>query len=328
MSPARSTPRHHGTAAPASSPSSAGAALLFAAAATAIAFLVVAGAAGTVLVLTGHDRVSTSTGSAPLLVVLAYALAALAAGVALKCGRRPPAAIAAGTLAASLVLLLATAAGAKLHDNPLRATQRAGTPSGASVTEQPSPSTSGQGQTPSLTSGQGQTPHLTSGQGQTPSLTSGRGQTPHLTSGQGQTPSRNTPETPRTPAQGQTPPLSSGQGQTPSLSPREVVTAYYADLDARDFRSAWRRLTPEVQRSFGGFAAWSKGFATTLASVPTQVSVEGDTVRLTLVAADRTACGGVVTTRYAVRWQLTGQRGVALSATPVTAPATTGCVSP
>lgn len=86
------------------------------------------------------------------------------------------------------------------------------------------------------------------------------------------------------------------------------VRDYYAALDGRRFAAAWKMLAPSVQRAFGGFAAWRRGYARTVASSPGALRITpaagGATVALTLRAADRAACGRTVTRRFAVTWQL------------------------
>ncbi len=42
-----------------------------------------------------------------------------------------------------------------------------------------------------------------------------------------------------------------------------LVRAYYADLDARRYAAAWKRLSPAVQQRFGDFATWRDGYGTT-----------------------------------------------------------------
>jgi hypothetical protein len=96
--------------------------------------------------------------------------------------------------------------------------------------------------------------------------------------------------------------------------PKALVRAYYAALDAHRFTRAWARLSPAVQARFGGFAHWRRGYATTLGHRTEHVTVDGHVVRLTLVATDRTPCGGTTVQRFAVTWRLTGRRATALSA--------------
>jgi hypothetical protein len=124
------------------------------------------------------------------------------------------------------------------------------------------------------------------------------------------------PGTPRTPDPVQRraePPrgVAAASGAVPS--PAAVVTAYYAALDARRFRAAWRVLGGDVRSSFGGFAAWRAGFATTRSSRPSGLQVarsgRGAVVTLVLVAADRSPAG-VVRRSFDVRWRLgAGRQG-------------------
>jgi hypothetical protein len=107
-------------------------------------------------------------------------------------------------------------------------------------------------------------------------------------------------------------------------APGDAVAAYYAALDARRFRVAWRALSATVQHAFGGFAAWRGGFATTHTSRPRALRVtrSGDTAAVSLVldAADRASCG-TMRHSFAVRWQLSWD-GARWTARAVTARAT------
>ncbi|HYH90725.1 MAG TPA: hypothetical protein VEX67_15935 [Solirubrobacteraceae bacterium] len=102
---------------------------------------------------------------------------------------------------------------------------------------------------------------------------------------------------------------------------QRFVREYYAALDGRRFRVAWRMLAPGVQSAFGGFAAWREGYGRTLSQAPRAVRVTaagaGATVDLTLVAEDN-ACGRIVERRFAVTWRLArkeaGWRATAASA--------------
>jgi hypothetical protein len=104
--------------------------------------------------------------------------------------------------------------------------------------------------------------------------------------------------------------------------PAAVVTAYYAALDGRRFRAAWRALRPAVQSSFGGFASWRAGFATTLSSRPSEIRVARSgsraVVTLVLAATDRSP-HGLVRRSFDVRWELSasgqGWAGDTLTAT-------------
>jgi hypothetical protein len=104
----------------------------------------------------------------------------------------------------------------------------------------------------------------------------------------------------------------------------EVVTGFYAALDAGRFRESWRRLSPGVQAAFGGFDAWRRGYATTLGHDVRALRAEGTAVRHVLVATDRTPCGGDVERRFVVRWRLerVGDRlrATALSAVKLAGP--------
>ena len=110
--------------------------------------------------------------------------------------------------------------------------------------------------------------------------------------------------------------------------PRRFVEDYYAALDAHRFDQAWEMLSPEVQRAFGGFAGWRKGYAQTVSHAPGGVTVTAEgasaTVGLTLRAGDRGACGETVERRFAVTWQLArteaGWRATAASARKISGP--------
>jgi hypothetical protein len=93
---------------------------------------------------------------------------------------------------------------------------------------------------------------------------------------------------------------------------RGFVRDYYAALSARDFATAWKMLSPGVQRAFGGFGAWRKGYANTVAFAPSDVEVAGATVDLKLLAGDRPGCGFAITWRLArtdAGLRATGARG-------------------
>ena len=107
----------------------------------------------------------------------------------------------------------------------------------------------------------------------------------------------------------------------PTPAAERFVREYYAALDRRRFRAAWRMLAPGVQTAFGGFAAWRKGYGRTLSQAPGAIRVTGAgagaTVSLTLRAGDN-ACGMTVERRFAVTWRLArtdaGWRATAASA--------------
>jgi hypothetical protein len=109
---------------------------------------------------------------------------------------------------------------------------------------------------------------------------------------------------------------------------RVFIRDYYAALDGKDFAAAWQMLSPEVQRAFGGFSAWRKGYARTVSNAPERVTVTpavtGATVGLTLRAGDRGACGRIAERRFAVTWRLArtsaGWRATAASARKLSGP--------
>jgi hypothetical protein len=92
-------------------------------------------------------------------------------------------------------------------------------------------------------------------------------------------------------------------------SPTAVVRAYYRALDQHDFAAAWARLSPAVRSTFGGYTAWRAGYASTLSSRPSEITVVAagpDTVTLRhrLDAVD----GGPAGRRsasFVVAWRLT-----------------------
>jgi hypothetical protein len=92
-------------------------------------------------------------------------------------------------------------------------------------------------------------------------------------------------------------------------SPSAVVRAYYRALDQHDFAAAWARLSPAVRSAFGGYTAWRAGYATTLSSRPSEITVAAGgpdtiTLRHRLDAVD----GGPAGRRsasFVVDWQLT-----------------------
>jgi hypothetical protein len=109
---------------------------------------------------------------------------------------------------------------------------------------------------------------------------------------------------------------------------RGFIRDYYAALDGKDFAAAWQMLSPEVQRAFGGFSAWRKGYARTVSNALEGVivtpAVTGATVGLTLRAGDRGACGRIAERRFAVTWRLArtpaGWRATAASARKLSGP--------
>jgi hypothetical protein len=101
-------------------------------------------------------------------------------------------------------------------------------------------------------------------------------------------------------------------------SAETFVRHFYTQLAAQDFDSAWTRLPSNVRASAGSIDAWRAGYATTISSEPSDVSVdtfsEGTaTVSLTLRATDLDACADEIRQRFAVRWTLRrgGDRWVA-----------------
>jgi hypothetical protein len=111
-----------------------------------------------------------------------------------------------------------------------------------------------------------------------------------------------------------------------------LVSAYYAALNARRFRAAWAMLAPAVRSSFGGFAHWRNGYASTVSSTPLRLAVSARrggafAVRHVLVARDRAACGTQVR-RYAVAWRIARRpagRWLVSSLTAVALPRGGGC---
>jgi hypothetical protein len=92
-------------------------------------------------------------------------------------------------------------------------------------------------------------------------------------------------------------------------SAASFVRHFYTQVAARDFASAWTRLPSAVRASSGSLDAWRAGYATTISSDPSDVSVDTSsagtaTVSLTLRATDLDACADKVRQRFAVRWTL------------------------
>jgi hypothetical protein len=103
----------------------------------------------------------------------------------------------------------------------------------------------------------------------------------------------------------------------PVVAAGKLVRSYYAAIDAGDFPTAWRRLSPAVQAGFGGFAVWRGGYATTLGQRVEAVEVDGAQIRHVLVARDRTRCGTAVEQRFLVTWTVSAGTATSLHAVKV-----------
>jgi hypothetical protein len=91
----------------------------------------------------------------------------------------------------------------------------------------------------------------------------------------------------------------------PPLTRPQFVHRFYAALEAGRFGQAWERLGPAVRARERSFEAWRAGYATTLSERIEDLRVEaGGNVRHTLVAVDRTPCGGSTERRYEMLWYL------------------------
>jgi hypothetical protein len=88
-----------------------------------------------------------------------------------------------------------------------------------------------------------------------------------------------------------------------------LVRAYYADLDARRYAAAWKRLSPTVQQRFGDFATWRDGYGSTVGHAVEDLRTDGATASHVLVAS----CGSTGG-RYWVSWRFDGGKAVEVSA--------------
>lgn len=89
----------------------------------------------------------------------------------------------------------------------------------------------------------------------------------------------------------------------------KLVRNYYSNLDAGEYRDAWRRLDAGVREDFNGYDAWVAGFATTVSQTPKRVRViqsnaNHATVRLRLSAVDENVCGDRYRQRFTGSWNL------------------------
>jgi hypothetical protein len=93
-----------------------------------------------------------------------------------------------------------------------------------------------------------------------------------------------------------------------------AVRAYYDDLDAQQFDTAWTRLTPKAQAELGGYGDWHAGFENTVSTTLTAATTaESDahsaTVEVELRSVDLDACTDDVAQRFAGTWRLTYSSG-------------------
>jgi hypothetical protein len=185
------------------------------------------------------------------------------------------------------------------------------------------------------------TPRTIAPRASAPATTTPRAATPAPTTPGATGPATTTPRptapattAPRPAAPTPTAPVAAPPTAATVTAATRFVRDYYAQLDARRFGAAWNMLAPSAQTAFGGLAAWRKGYGRTISSRPEAISVTtpagtGATVGLTLLAADRGACGTIVVRRFAVTWQLAraeaGWRATAATARqlPDSAPAAT-----
>ncbi|MFC4033890.1 hypothetical protein ACFO3J_20745 [Streptomyces polygonati] len=86
------------------------------------------------------------------------------------------------------------------------------------------------------------------------------------------------PTAPTAPA-GQTPASPPLNTDTPAPAPDTTVNSYYAAINRRDFTTAWSMGGKNLDPTYAGFVA---GFADTVLDTLTVVSVQGDTVSVTL----------------------------------------------
>ena len=88
-----------------------------------------------------------------------------------------------------------------------------------------------------------------------------------------------------------------------------LVRAYYADLDARRYTAAWKRLSPAVQQRFGDFATWRDGYGTTVGHAVEDLRADAATASHVLVASCGSSGG-----RYRVSWRFDAGKAVEVSA--------------
>jgi uncharacterized membrane protein YgcG len=91
-------------------------------------------------------------------------------------------------------------------------------------------------------------------------------------------------------------------------SAETFVRRFYAELDARDFDAAWRRLPTSVRVQSGSPTSWRDGYSTTVAMQLSDVTVASSAtsaqVRLTLRATDVDACADTIRQRFTTTWTL------------------------
>jgi hypothetical protein len=108
---------------------------------------------------------------------------------------------------------------------------------------------------------------------------------------------------------GQTPVYPLLNTDTPAPAPDTTVNSYYAAVNRRDFTTAWSMGGKNLDPTYAGFVA---GFADTVLDTVTVVSVQGDTVSVTLDAVQKNGArhsysgayrvhGGVIVGGYLVQ---------------------------
>lgn len=95
------------------------------------------------------------------------------------------------------------------------------------------------------------------------------------------------------------------QQEVPQPVQELTVRAFYGELGARDFVTAWAFLSPALQDRFGGYDAWVAAYDETI-SVKADVAEtdDPDTEYVSVVAVDRTTDGGTATSRFGGTWHL------------------------
>jgi hypothetical protein len=255
-------------------------------------------------------------------------------------GRAVPLIPAAPALAATALFCLtaglALAETADVHRESPRSQAAPGGPRSAAPATTPAPRKAAPSRTATATSHAAPSPAPTTPPSATPHASPSpaatgppSSATPHATPSPAPTavpvatpPSSATPHA--TPSPAATPaPAASSPAPAAAGSPGALVAAYYAALDARRFRAAWAVLAAGVRRSFGGFAHWRNGYASTVSSTPVRIAVSAQpggvfAVRHVLVARDRAGCGTKVR-RYAVSWRIGARLTGGWSVTSLTA---------
>jgi hypothetical protein len=116
------------------------------------------------------------------------------------------------------------------------------------------------------------------------------------------------------PGWGSSAPAPSVDLEAVGASARRAVQAYYVALETEDFQTAWLRLSGPVHSQFGGYNAWTRGYANSLSQKLTSISADATdinhaTLTIALRSRDRDACGSRVTQRWSGTWTLARPAG-------------------